>query len=211
MDQGYRDPFTTVAGDVCEPCNTGWMHELEESSRPLLGHFIQGDARNIRFWRQALVATWAIKTAMVWECVSPNDRTIPLVVLRAFHVMQRPGMRQQVWLGRYAGEEPHSFQRTAGHAIGVPPRRPDVPDEAHAYFIAINVGQLALAVCGHLLQTESRFKMPTEFAASLIPIWPPTIEVVKWPPAETIDYIALQACVRSLGEPIQANPQAPET
>ena len=35
-DLGERNPFTTVCSDVCEPCNTGWMHELEESAKWIL-------------------------------------------------------------------------------------------------------------------------------------------------------------------------------
>jgi hypothetical protein len=208
---GLRNPFTTVAGDVCEGCNTGWMHELEESCEALLGHFIQGQSRNIRFWRQALTATWAVKTAMVWECVSPEDRTIPLDVLRMFHRTQRPAARQQVWIGRYTGQDPHSFRRAAAHGVGVAPLRPDIPDEAHAYLVALTVGQLALVVYGHTLPVPLSFTLPAQFGPSLIPIWPPEHEVVKWPAAIGLDDAALEACVRSLGDPIQPPEQPGES
>jgi hypothetical protein len=201
-DQGYRNPITTVAGDVCKPCNEGWMHELEESCEGIVGHLIQGHARKLRYWRQVLVATWAVKTALVWECVSPEHRTIPLDVLRMFHEAQRPGARQQVWSGRFgdSANEPHSFQRVAGHVIGTP--RPDKPGEAHAYLVTLSVGELALVVCGHLLDQPVSFEMPSQFDEQLIPIWRPSLEVVSWPPPEGIDRAGLEAVVRSLGKPI---------
>ena len=171
--QGYKDPFTTVAEDVCKPCNEGWMKELEDSCEGIVGHLIQGHERKIRYWRQALVATWAVKTALVWECVQPENRTVPLSVLRMFHAVQRPGARQQVWIGRFSDSEnePNSFQRTAAHVIGTP--RPDKPGEAHAYLVALSVGELALVICGHLLDADIPFLMPAEFSEQLIPIWRP--------------------------------------
>ncbi len=202
-DQGFRNPFTTVAGDVCKLCNEGWMHELEDSCEGIVGHLIQGHPRKIRYWRQTLVATWAVKTALVWECVSPENRTVPLAVLRMFHAIQRPGARQQVWIGRFSdsGNEPLSFQRTGAHVIGTP--RPDKPGEAHAYLLALSVGELALVVCGHLLDADIPFLMPAEFSEQLTPIWRLSLEVVTWPPPKGIDRAGLEAVVRSLGAPIQ--------
>jgi hypothetical protein len=168
------------------------MHELEEASKELLGHFIQGHPRNIRSWRQALTATWAVKTALVWDYVSPEDRTIPAAVLTVFRALQRPSMRQQVWIGRFsdAAREPHSFQRTAGHVIGEP--RPDKPGEAHGYLAALSIGELTLVVCGHVLDIEASFQMPSQFAAQLAPIWPLSMEVVSWPPSDPIGHAGLE-------------------
>jgi hypothetical protein len=210
-DRGLRDPFTTVAKDVCRPCNTGWMAELEEWAKPCLAAPITGQRRVLRYWRQACVASWAVKTAMVWECLSPQNRTIPLDVLRMFHGTQRPGARQQVWIGHYIDTEPHTFQRVAAHGVGIAPLRPDVPDEAHAYLVALSVGQLAFVVYGHTFPIPQPFTMPAEFATRLIPIWPPEQEVVEWPPSDGVDYAGLEACVRSLGDPIEADTQTSDT
>ena len=105
-DRGLRDPFTTTAGGICAPCNNGWMEEMEDWAERWLTAPITGNERTLRYWRQALAATWAVKTAMVWESVAPKNRTIPLEVLRMFHRFQRPGARQQVWVGRYSGSDP---------------------------------------------------------------------------------------------------------
>ncbi len=196
-NRGLKNPFTTVAEDVCEPCNTGWMQELEATCETLLGHFIQGHERRIRYWRQVLTATWALKTALVWDAVSPDDRTVSLRVFRVLRGAQRPTAQQQVWIGMYRGDDPHSFRRTAAHVIGAQ----DVdPQEAHAYLIAITLGQLALVVFGqHVVMPPYRHQLPDRFVSSLLQISPPIHEVVAWPPAEALDDEALETCVRSLG------------
>lgn len=179
------------------------MHELEDSCEDIVGHLIQGHTRKIRYWRQTLVATWAIKTALVWECVSPEaSRTIPPAVLHMLHEAQRPGARQQVWIGRFndSANEPHSFRRTASHVIGTP--RPDKPGEAHAYLAALSVGELVLVVCGHVLDQPVFFDMPSQFNEQLVAIWRPQLEVAAWPPPKGLDPVDLEAVVRALGESI---------
>jgi hypothetical protein len=196
-NNGLRDPFTTVAGDVCEPCNTGWMHELEDSCEVLLGHLIQGHARKIRFWRQMLAATWAVKTALVWESVYPRLRTIPPDVFHTLHRTQRAEARQQVWLGQFAGAEPYSFRRGAGHVIDA--EGSDNPDGAHGYLVALTVGQLALIVYGHVMPVPAYRTLPSEFESKLVHIWRPTLEVAYWPPPETLTETDLDLIVTSLG------------
>jgi len=198
-DRGLRDPFTTTAGGICAPCNNGWMEEMEDWAERWLTAPITGNERTLRYWRQALAATWAVKTAMVWESVAPKNRTIPLEVLRMFHRFQRPGARQQVWVGRYSGSDPHSFRRAAAHVAG---SGTDVQEDAHGYLIALSVGELALIVYGHLLPHPAEFVLQEDHAAKLVQIWPPVHEVVDWPPSVPLDDAALEACVRSLGESI---------
>jgi hypothetical protein len=206
-NRGLKNPFTTVAEDVCEPCNNGWMQELEASCETLLGHFIQGHGRRIRYWRQVVTATWALKTALVWDAVSPDDRTVAIRDFRVLHGAQRPTAQQQVWIGRYTGDDPHSFRRTAAHVIGA---QDADPHEAHAYLIAITLGELALVVFGqHVVMPPYRHQLPEQFASSLVQISPPIREVVAWPPAEALDDEALQSCVRSLGAAIPRSKEGP--
>jgi hypothetical protein len=195
-----------VVKDVCELCNTGWMAEMEETCRHLLAHFIEGEPRRMRFWRQLLTATWAIKTAMVWESVSPKDRTVPLEVLQTFHRTQRPNLRQQVWIGRYGGADPHSFRRTAAHVVGPVTGGSENPQDAHAYLEVLTVGELALAVFGHLLGVPYDHRLPDPPEPGWTPIWPPSIEVVQWPPEEVLQDELLELTVRSLGLPIPGVP-----
>ncbi len=199
-DRGLHLPFTTVIADVCEQCNTGWMHELEETCRSFLGHLIQGDHRSLRFWRQALVSTWAVKTAMVWDAVSVENRAIPVEMLRRFHRMQSAGGAHQVWIGRYIGDDPHTSRRAAAHVIGR--AAPTNPGRADAYLVVFTIGQLVLVVFGQVFRPMSIHALPSTVASALIQIWPPSQEVVAWPPADSLDNAGLEACARSLGAPV---------
>lgn len=217
--RGVRDPFTTVAEDVCERCNTGWMEELEDWAKRWLSKPIVGEPRTLRYWRQVCAASWAVKTAMVWELVEQQHRTVPLELLRIFHVLQRPGGRQQVWLGHYQGTEPHnSFRRTAAYFIGHEPDGPEDPKDAHGYLLAVTIGQLALVVFGHVLSmapysigdTLPGIALESQFPSQLVQIWPLVHEVVRWPPAASLDDAGMDAIVRSLGQPIKPYSQAPD-
>ncbi len=203
-DHGERNPFTTVCGDVCQECNTGWMHELEESAKPVLRNLIQGDSRKLKFWRQTLGGTWAVKTAMVWDSVVPRAHTIPRTVLHTLHRTQRLNLRQQVWIGRYVGAQPHhSFRQTAAHVVGPVTGGLDDPNEAHAYIAALSVGQLAFVVYGHVLGVPHPLNLPEALTSKLIDVWPPTQDVLVWPPAETLTDDDLELVVYSLGLPME--------
>ncbi len=210
--RGLADPFTTVAEDVCVPCNTGWMEELENWAECWLTKPIRGERRVLRYWRQACAAAWAVKTAMVWESVEPEHRVIPLDILRSFRQLQSPSRRQQVWIGHYSGTEPHPFRRTGGFVIGSMPEGSGDPEYAHAYLVALGVGDLAFVVFGHLLPMRlPDFAFPQHLGSKIIQIWPPMQEVVTWPPAGALDDADLDAIVRSLGAPISDGSEPSET
>jgi hypothetical protein len=216
--RGNRDPFTTVAEDVCEPCNTGWMEELEDWAERWLAKPLTGQRRALRYWRQVCAASWAIKTVMVWELVEPQFRTVPMEVLRIFHRLQRPGGRQQVWLGRYQGEQPHhSFRRMAAHVLPrYNPGGSNDPQNAHGYLLVVTIGELALVVFGHLLPMPPvgpddplpGIPLEDQFPSQLIQIWPFIHEVVDWPPPKVIDDAGLEAIVWALGVPWDQPPQS---
>jgi hypothetical protein len=211
QDQGIRDPFTTVAGDICKPCNNGWMEELEDWAKRWLAKPITGQRRSLRYWRQALAASWAIKTAMVWECVSPTDQMITAGALRIFHQLQRPSGNQQVWTARYSGSDPHSFRRTVASVIGSRPEGASDPDNPHAYLITLSIGELAFVIFGYLLAPPMpNVTLPQRFASKLVQIWPLATEIVEWPPAHALDDADLDAVVRSLGAPIKGDLEAPQ-
>jgi hypothetical protein len=194
LDLGLRNPFTTTLNEVCKPCNEGWMHELETSCEGILGHLIQGHARNLRFWRQTLSATWACKTAMVWECLAGEHRAIPMERLRELHRTQRPPPKHQVWFGQYVGDEPHSFRHAAGRALGDPN-----PEQGHSYLVAVGIGQLVFIIFGHgygHLDAHPR----NALTSRLSQVWPPIHEVAKWPPPESFDEMGLDLTMRALGQ-----------
>lgn len=205
--RGIRNPFTTVIKGLCVPCNTGWMHELEETSKDILGYPIQGRKRNLQFFRQVLAATWAMKTGMVWDYISPDNRAVSLDQLRMLHQTQRPNPRHQIWIGQFLGDAPHSFRRTTGNLIKT--AGPLDSQHTHGYLIAFSIGQLAFVIYGHGLPVPANVILPQQFNPKLIQTWPPIHEIVNWPPTNSLNDAELDTIMHSLGEPI--NPQPTET
>lgn len=56
-------PFDYVTRDVCAACNNGWMSGLETEAQPILGPMLSDRPRVLTAPDQAVVATWATKTA----------------------------------------------------------------------------------------------------------------------------------------------------
>jgi hypothetical protein len=70
-----QSPTRLTAKAVCEPCNTGWMSDLEVAAGPLLTPLIMGE-KLVRFLSpddQATIAFWAAKTTLLLQYVRPAD------------------------------------------------------------------------------------------------------------------------------------------
>src|SRR5689334_2998942 len=58
---------------VCKPCNHGWMSDLETAVQPILSSLIVGNGRNLYRDGQRILATWATKTAMMFQSRDLDD------------------------------------------------------------------------------------------------------------------------------------------
>jgi hypothetical protein len=52
---------------VCERCNTGWMHALEDHVIPFLRPWMRGERQRLVRSDQEVIAAWALKTAMMLQ------------------------------------------------------------------------------------------------------------------------------------------------
>src|SRR5437764_13245065 len=61
-DEGVKEwggpPFTQTVRDVCEPCNTGWMNDLEVAVQPSLKPLFAGRGRALHSEGQRTLAAW---------------------------------------------------------------------------------------------------------------------------------------------------------
>lgn len=88
---------------VCEDCNGGWMSDLETAVSLLLDPEAL-DGRQLDPKEQALLATWAMKTALTMDAAqSPHDRVIPFEVARRFGRDRQLPDGAQVWMASYTG------------------------------------------------------------------------------------------------------------
>jgi hypothetical protein len=178
------------------------MHELERSAERVLASAIQGDAVVWHEWRQAIAATWALKTAMMVEHAdAPPTRTIPRLIYPPFRQFLRPTTMTQVWAADHVGENPHPFGHAQLRAQVVGPEGTVEPDDAEPYVLVVGAGQLVFWIVGHLVQGAALYRPKASITSKLIPIWPVRPEA-SWPPSESIvGDDGLRELVLSVGSP----------
>ncbi len=69
-------PVCDKLPDVCEICNGGWMHHLEEAVRPIIKGFIFGNEKVLDPYQQFVIATWITKVCLGYDAAY-DDRWIP--------------------------------------------------------------------------------------------------------------------------------------
>ncbi|MFL6688584.1 MAG: hypothetical protein ACJ8IR_00110 [Alphaproteobacteria bacterium] len=65
MLKGKGDIHDWQVKCVCEPCNNGWMRELENKVRPIIAPLIQGQPTILRMQDRRVIAGWAILKTMI--------------------------------------------------------------------------------------------------------------------------------------------------
>ncbi len=94
--------YTTVK--VCEPCNTGWMSDLEEQVKPVLTPLINGASTTVAAGHRRLLALWATKTAIALAQDDPS--TVCLSEPQIRDVREgRPARWCTVWAARWTTPE----------------------------------------------------------------------------------------------------------
>lgn len=58
---------------VCQSCNTTWMKALEDAVVPIVGGMMDGRTTPLDSEARGRLAKWAIKNAMVFEQLNPDD------------------------------------------------------------------------------------------------------------------------------------------
>jgi hypothetical protein len=199
---------------VCKACNTGWMSNLEELSKPLLVGMMKGRNRTLYLVSQRIVATWAYKTAlMLGEAqMSRND---PLrAVFPATHYQHvfryaEPPQQACVQLFRYDGDQVHKAFRETTRLVPIK-QNPGVFGVVYA--LTLLAGNLVFVITGYY-SVDERWSVKRLKVTSLknqantvaVTIWPPPLEPsIVWPPTETIDNTGFRRFGNDLAAAIQA-------
>lgn len=156
---------------VCQPCNSGWMSNIENRAKPFLGSLIQGHGRTLHREGQRELAVWGIKTAMMWQFTS-KTRPIPPAIMKALYADDsKPPGNAQVWIGAYTGEAGYSYPVS----LSVRPKGAGLDAAVDAYGATFTVGHVAFQVFGHELPGVGggrRFADGSLLARGFSPIWP---------------------------------------
>ena len=197
---------------VCEPCNTTWMCELEGKVSPFLGPMItSAQSTPLRINRQTLLATWAVKTALVCEHLHPSQRFIPDSEYERFYAIKRPPPGYVVWVAYRK-----SFYDRSGRELLVASREQQIqtalvdPGDSEKLVADIKAGArmfISFFAFGHVVMIVFGHTIPKGKVEIIQPpiratqwIWPPNGRVV-WPPTVTVEDVggieALQKAIAS--------------
>lgn len=120
---GAAETLAVVFHEVCTGCNNGWMEKLESATRPILEPMLLGAApgssRVLDPDHQALLATWAAKTALLLTLAKYRgqnhgwvpDSTLQWLAGHSGSQMPPPGTR--VWMGGLDTSDTPAWMQTA--------------------------------------------------------------------------------------------------
>lgn len=159
---------------ICEPCNNGWMSQLESDAQAVLTSLIRGESRAVTTTECRLVTRWFLKTMLMLELA--GDRT-QRVALPAHEDWVRTGHLPPdvaLWLG--AARRPSG---TATGARGVTVRVGD--QEGPGWLFALVVGHLVLVAFG-TSEGIGQSELTAPLSDALTRIWPLPPLVAAYPP-----------------------------
>ncbi|MEA2825945.1 MAG: hypothetical protein QOG43_384 [Actinomycetota bacterium] len=161
---------------VCGPCNNRWLSVLENDVAPLLGPMLRGEDRDLSLNNQRLLATWAVKTALLLNLVQSEKAFIPTGCFREFRQQRQPLGSTVVWIGAYSGRRWAAWARQIPLYLGKPG-----PDKPNAFLTTFTAMRVVFQVLGHF--TSGNMTIHDERLASLAlhSIWPPRGETLHWP------------------------------
>lgn len=166
--------FTTTC--VCQRCNNGWMHKLEDRASPILKGMILGAQPPLTSHVQTLIARWAIKTALVFESRSdPANPRTSRVDCEKFRLRQRFPDGTVVWLCPYDGAMPISHTRLFFTKIG-----PDTR-QYNCWHTTLTVGKIVIEVHRDTVPNANPELFSCERLNYCRPLFPAVSAQFPWP------------------------------
>lgn len=99
----FRQPFLSATVRVfCEECNSGWMSDLENVAKPIVGPMVTGQALELDAAAQEIVANWVALKGLVAVQTSKVEQPIPEYHYgRVHHFRGAPPNTMRVWIGHH--------------------------------------------------------------------------------------------------------------
>jgi hypothetical protein len=190
----HRDlPATATVRSVCGSCNNGWMSALEANAKPYLVSMLRDHRRTYYGGGQTLLATWAVKTAVV--AGSKFKPETPGVFYRDLHESGAPSETTRVWLGATPWTNFHyvDYRPLKVSRVGEPP----VTSE-NAFAGLLAVGTVVFYVVSWL-ENVPNFEPVEKYRDSLLAVWPYSRPRTWPPPGPRFDLAALDELAETFG------------
>jgi hypothetical protein len=175
-DDKRRSRTIDIEAPACGLCNSRWLSVLEQDVRPILEPMVLGqEERILSREEQLLLATWALKTVLMFDVASGDQAVIPMGYYREFANLRTPLPSTQIWIGAYLGNAPVLAYRDALW-IDIPHDEPP-----NAFVATITAFRVVFQVVGHFVKAASFRDRRYQFAPAIHRIWPVASGSVRWP------------------------------
>ena len=183
-----KSPKLLQARCVCGNCNNGWMSKLEREMKPIMVSILDEKLRTLNTSSQAVIAVWAIKTAMALEALHPKKMFFYSEIehqnMRAVSTIPE---RTTIWIAKCVNQ-PNIY--SVGKYLHTAPG----DNEVKAYVTTMAFGSLAIQV----LSIRTLASLPKEISITydsregpwdktLLQVWPLIPHSQKWPPNYGLD------------------------
>jgi hypothetical protein len=179
-----------VAG-ICKNCNGGWMSELEQEAKPILEPLIRNTESTLDSRQQLIIATWVVKTSMVFDIHRSPDNPFyqPVQTSHLFNNQTPPPSTFGLWIGRYYGEN-NAF--TDGKTLNGFDTKAGRPIKGHVQ--TMTFGPLVTQVLnvrmpkGQTITSPITLDtVPGEWIQATIRLWPIELKPLYWPPTLSLN------------------------
>lgn len=192
------DPYVRKLRVACIPCNTGWMSQLQERTKPYLVPMLLGKRVSLYKNGQTTLAAWATMFVMTADFLDKNAVSITAEERGWFKAHQRPPADWKIWIGRY--EQPVTPRRWIHSVIDIVEDEAEflskgTPQTSHAQTSTILLGDhLIIHVMSSpaMRKTIKRWKLLPAAALAMMQIWPITRRRIDWPGPATIQGPAIE-------------------
>jgi hypothetical protein len=182
---------------VCSECNNKWLSRFENSKiKPLASPLLRGDDNLVLAPReQWKLAAWAYKMAMLLEIAVPLDERQPLFFTpterKQFRDTTLAHERVRVFLAKYDYGQHPAHAQLACHTLterGGPRRSFDLKiSTITAGALGMQVMAVRSVESGELVYaSEIEFEFLGKAKQSIVRIWPPNSDAIRWPPDQTM-------------------------
>jgi hypothetical protein len=189
-------PFRERVRVVCQRCNNVWMSQLEDAVKPIMIPMLKHVPCVIDRRAQELLATWALKTCLVFQA---SQTGAPPIAPRIHytHVAREhtPPSQVSIWLtshyrARFDGINSVYVQRPLGL------RSSDArfaPKDDVAYLCFLAVSWVGFVIGGHAYATDSHIVYDGQLGDALLQVWPVGPDPIHWPPRTMMDQDLVEA------------------
>ncbi|HWA55496.1 MAG TPA: hypothetical protein VG816_15105 [Solirubrobacterales bacterium] len=188
--------FDLTVKDVCEPCNTGWMHRIEDAMKSVTEHLLRGGQRELHAGGQTTIAAWAVLKLLVMSRVMPRRLVLDADYEAIFETGQElePPSCVRVYTAGAAwskGQAPSGFFRVNGIEEDLETADEDQIDGYLGTISVLDLVVQVFRVYGDDSASEDFVHSPG-LAPSVRRIWPVTPSFV-WPPGSLLTTNGIKA------------------